>query len=757
MAQLLLEVLSCLSMQKRLEEAVISGSASSLIAELKPLVTGASEADARAAVDSVIRDAIVRLLESDADARRFEALLSISIEAGKNGVSTASLPISLLSDVFDVKTLEDCEKLFCLVECRVDVWKSEPFFRTIKNQLLRTCNDLLRRLSRSQNTVFCGRILVFLARFFPLFERSGLNLIGEFNKDNVTAISADGGEEQSAAPVPNDAGQTPGDLEEGEEATTTAEAVPAIDHHSLHRKFWQLQDFFRQPQLCYQQAEWRRFQSFTSDVLSAFTANKLDAGSSSNSEGIIKSPDNIYFAKYLTNQKLLELQLSDSSFRRYILIQFLITFQYLTLNVRFKSESQVLADGQKDFVRDAEKQVMDLISQTPPNGAEMAKVIGQILRREEYWNEWKNEGCGEVKPDDLPKPRILVKEQTRGAGDEILSAERHGKHSLGNRELSRLWNLCPDNWEACRSKKRVFTPTVEEYFEEIANANRDKRLRTISGDPNFTWRGLRLLSQKSSHFFAPSTQLVRPVYAYMDSVVDSLSLVLATDSNRPNEAMDDAEDISDEEFLKLPDDGGRESNATSPARDGATNGTVALLSKELIVQIAPKVASYWKKLAREFTFTDDEVEYWESETPDDPALATERSCTGAAVHTDTRLYDQIVANFPYGWSSFQMTRRSAACRTFSPNSKSMCRYRCAEANCRRIVPSCNGSESLKCLTLVKEIGDQKRGFLFVSRREVAGRASGSGFNVSQIALPKVYRGCKGVVQSFYRYKSKTCL
>lgn len=33
--------------------------------------------------------------------------------------------------------------------------------------------DLLRRLSRSQNTVFCGRILLFLAQFFPFSERSG--------------------------------------------------------------------------------------------------------------------------------------------------------------------------------------------------------------------------------------------------------------------------------------------------------------------------------------------------------------------------------------------------------------------------------------------------------------------------------------------------------------------------------------------------------------------------------------------------------
>ena len=52
-------------------------------------------------------------------------------------------------------------------------------------------SDLLRRLSRSQNTVFCGRILLFLAKFFPFSERSGLNVISEFNLENTTVFSTD--------------------------------------------------------------------------------------------------------------------------------------------------------------------------------------------------------------------------------------------------------------------------------------------------------------------------------------------------------------------------------------------------------------------------------------------------------------------------------------------------------------------------------------------------------------------------------------
>ena len=33
-------------------------------------------------------------------------------------------------------------------------------------------------------------------------------------------------------------------------------------------------------------------------------------------------------------------------------------------------------------------------------------------------------------------------------------------------ELTKLWNLCPDNLEACRAKDRDFLPSLEAYFEE---------------------------------------------------------------------------------------------------------------------------------------------------------------------------------------------------------------------------------------------------------------------------------------------------
>ena len=59
-------------------------------------------------------------------------------------------------------------------------------YSTIKSRNSRSCNmymiwaflpftNLICRLSKSQNTVFCGRIQLFLSRLFPLSEKSGLH------------------------------------------------------------------------------------------------------------------------------------------------------------------------------------------------------------------------------------------------------------------------------------------------------------------------------------------------------------------------------------------------------------------------------------------------------------------------------------------------------------------------------------------------------------------------------------------------------
>merc|ERR1712156_287021 len=119
--------------------------------------------------------------------------------------------------------------------------------------------------------------------------------------------------------------------------------------YALYSKFWQLQDFFRNPNQCYNNIKWKTFSSYSTDVLNTFKSYKVEAISGSRQRKT-NDENEQFFAKYLTNQNLLQLQLSDSNFRRYILIQFLILFQYLKSTVKFKNENQILSDDQVKWV-----------------------------------------------------------------------------------------------------------------------------------------------------------------------------------------------------------------------------------------------------------------------------------------------------------------------------------------------------------------------------------------------------------------------
>ena len=125
-------------------------------------------------------------------------ILQFGTACARKGLSSVLTPFSLISDALDCSTLDNCETIFEFVEKHTAIWKSTQFYTTGKNNLLRACNDLLRRLSQSQNNVFCGRIHIFLTRIFPISEKSALNLNSNFNLENETKF-----EEQSEEPNEN--------------------------------------------------------------------------------------------------------------------------------------------------------------------------------------------------------------------------------------------------------------------------------------------------------------------------------------------------------------------------------------------------------------------------------------------------------------------------------------------------------------------------------------------------------------------------
>ncbi|VDM18968.1 unnamed protein product [Wuchereria bancrofti] len=398
-------------------------------------------------------------------------LLAVTFQAAKEDFCAKGTTVAVIQDVFDVSPVKHCEKLFVIVEDNLPQWKMGIFYEPCKNMILRMCNDLLKRLSRTVDTSFCGRILVLLAHALPLCEKSGLNLVSHFNLGNVTkydladscfALDANLTEDSDVMEV--------GEISERE--------IP-VDY-TLYAKFWQLQSFFASPATCFEKSKWRTFQQNTTEVLNIFSSHKLEFSATleegskrerskqeNSNDEIAAIPstsradgdEDIYFAKYLTSQKLLQLQLNDSQFRRYFLVQCLILYQYLVSDIKFKDKSFTLNDEQLRFIIESTERCFRLLRETYPKGPHFADAMKVILHREKEWSEWKNKGCLDyTQLADKEKPSVF-KKRPRNRYDP-------SKLDLGNPELTKLWNINPDMLSACEDSRRNFIPMLVAFLED---------------------------------------------------------------------------------------------------------------------------------------------------------------------------------------------------------------------------------------------------------------------------------------------------
>ncbi|GBM63311.1 THO complex subunit 1 [Araneus ventricosus] len=561
----------------------------------KAILSSWKENDFKNIIELTIREVLLDLVKNGADITLLERVFQFSIDAALQDAAAGNVPVFVIGDMFESSTISECEKYFSFVESRVEIFKKDIFFKVCKNHLLRSCNDLLKRLSRSQNTVFCGRILMFLAHIFPLSERSGLNIISEFNLENTTAYSTNDD-------MFNDLASEKGDVTEGEISSQNQSSF--VVDKNLYQKFWSLQDYFRSPNTCYNKMQWRQFTSCTSDVLTVFGSFKSDdANSSKWKQAKLPSPNGscVYFAKYLTSPKLLELELSDSHFRRYVLVQFLILFQYLSLPVKFKLESYVLTEEQQNWVKETSKSIYKLLEETPPNGETFAHDVQKILQREEYWNAWKNEGCPDFKP--LSDRAEVEKKLKKRPIEDI--------HTYPNKklcpEVTKIWNTKPNNWEACRSAKRNFVPPLESYFGITSKAEGGQVIqKKDTTDSKYTWKALRLLCMKSPYIFTANTAPAKSVSEYLETIVqkvakekpqthqDNMTVETAV---AEDEAMEDA----NEDFFPASEE---------DSKDEVKKENV--LTKALIQTISGKLQDNWKTLAVKLGFQDDEIEYYET-------------------------------------------------------------------------------------------------------------------------------------------------
>lgn len=401
------------------------------------------------ALEAAARDLLFDFCDKEPNAvHPITGLLEVILKGVAHGVCGSDLPLSILEEAMDTQTIQQCDQLFAFLENNRQTMTA----RMGRGQtLLRLCNDLLRRLSKTEDTVFCGRILIFLSLAFPLSERSAVNLRGEYNLDNVTTY--DQITESNAS-----GSQENGKVDESLRIEDSPELTDAF-----YTTFWSLQQCFNNPvQLTTAPLVLARFREAAKTVIEVLKriVNALPKHeqaqhglkhesnrSTAEADAVVRGH---FTPKLLTSRKLLKLELADASFRRQILVQFLIVFDYLSSFTAANKEkwamvasmpnrsmlnNYVLSISDAEWITDLRIMVADVLK-IGRGGEDFHTVIESVLRRDQAWLRWKCNGC---QPYDLPPIESTRIETAPGKITPMTFARKAYQYTMGNAVLSKLW------------------------------------------------------------------------------------------------------------------------------------------------------------------------------------------------------------------------------------------------------------------------------------------------------------------------------
>jgi THO complex subunit 1 len=165
----------------------------------------------------------------------------------------------LVEELLDSQTIAGCRKVFDFLESRRERITAKHF-KQKQLVILRTCNELLRRLSRALDPAFCGRVFIFMFQSFPLGDKSSVNLRGEYHVENVTIFD----QETPAA--------------DGEKMDVDMDAKPhkdkPLDPDTLYPVFWSLQESFNQPKRLFESSHFTAFKTGLEATLATFRSIK---------------------------------------------------------------------------------------------------------------------------------------------------------------------------------------------------------------------------------------------------------------------------------------------------------------------------------------------------------------------------------------------------------------------------------------------------------------------------------------------------
>lgn len=242
--------------------------------------------------------------------------------------------------------------------------------------------------------------------------------------------------------------------------------------------FWSLQLPFSNPPTLLKKDSFATFQDSVNKVLPVIkehtTKERVLMGGSKSSGSAVANPhkrkrdssesdepnmkmNDYFFAKFLTSPDLLELELSDTHFRRQVLFQLVTLLHHILLSSKVAKEVALLPaneiknrtvyvdfnldPAQTQWVEDTIKRVMGEIRHTAPNGRAFADTVAVIMERERNWVKWKNEACPPFDRESWKSQNGGLAEATREDWQRLMTPPEPWPHPYGSDGITELWSM----------------------------------------------------------------------------------------------------------------------------------------------------------------------------------------------------------------------------------------------------------------------------------------------------------------------------
>lgn len=467
-------------------------------------------------------------------------LFDILLVSSDRGYSSAEIACYLIEELLDSQTTTGCRTVFDYLESRRERLVAKDFHK--KNLIfLRSCNELLRRLSRAEDAIFCGRVFFFLFQTFPLGDKSAVNLRGEYHTENMTKFDVAEpaeGDQMEVDVKPSDTGEVVKPEASQPPTKPGGKATPAkpvkrtpeeviLSSSELYPIFWRLQQDFSQPTRLFAKEEFATFKKGLLQTLTKFkkTPTVVSAKATDDKRGVKRKlgeegaegkpadhfVDN-YNPKYLTSRDLFDLELSDLAFQRHILVQALILIDFLlSLTEQAKKKLKkdpppnravayalTLSAEDAKWATEIRTAMAEYLMNTPVANAGRFyhRMVETILTRDKNWVRWKYDNCPSIVRDPVPTDEEL--EARKGVRDAT-RVRRAPSKTPNALDLSFLDENQSGGLEALKTPSRFTAPSVEELLDGLRTDKLDLEMAMDDNEKtslenaiaNRSWRVLR--------------------------------------------------------------------------------------------------------------------------------------------------------------------------------------------------------------------------------------------------------------------------